>query len=511
MLIPFSKSPKQFSVGLIPAFDLSTIIFRLLVYSFLLCFSLFFFSCVSSSGQHNQDQTEIGFNTSSSDVDQQGSDTGSEVDVHHSVSTTDTGIVFKVDPSQSQFLIGSKGELYWYITLQTGILKNKEKRPPLNISVVLDRSGSMSGEKIEYAKKAASFLVDQLSDNDMVSIVNYDNTVEVSSKSGTIKNRENLKAIIEKITDRGGTNLSGGMLEGFHQVSSTQKSNYVNRVLLLTDGLANEGITDPLALKKLVQAKFKENNIALSTFGLGADYNEDLLTQLADAGHANYYFIDKADKIPSIFGEELQGLLSVVAQNAVLELELPKGWACKQVFGYPFEQTERSVRIRFQDLYENNTKAVLIKLTNEIPFSEKTAFNFSLYYTDAQNFKPFKRISRIQISPSPSFEVVKNSLNKEVEEMIALFESAQAMENIMAEVDKGNYDEAKRKANASIEVLKKKQVEMPSPKLKARQEELTIYLEQMEEVKTMQDSEKKMYQKSNKLKNYELIKQKRGS
>ena len=161
----------------------------------------------------------------------------------------------------------------------------------------------MQGAKIGYAKKAAAFVIDQLNNDDIVSVVNYDDRVEITSPSQPVKNKDILKKKIDELSDRGATNLTGGMLEGYAQAESTKKDGYVNRVLLLTDGLANAGITDPAQIKKLVEKKYTEMGIALSTFGLGADYNEDLLTQLAETGRANYYFIDSPDKIPGIFAK----------------------------------------------------------------------------------------------------------------------------------------------------------------------------------------------------------------
>ena len=103
--------------------------------------------------------------------------------------------------------------------------------------------------------------------------------------------------------------------------SITKQEKYVNRALLLSDGLANQGITDEEKLQQIVQKKFREQGIGLSTFGVGSDFNELLMTNLSEYGGANYYFIDSPEKIPEIFAKELEGLLSVVAQSTKLSVK----------------------------------------------------------------------------------------------------------------------------------------------------------------------------------------------
>ncbi len=239
-------------------------------------------------------------------------------------------------------------------------IPTESKRLPLNISLVLDRSGSMSGDKIEYVRRAASFVVDNLQPEDVLSIVSYDDNVEVEFPSSQVLNKELIKNKIRNLTDRGSTNLSGGMLEGFKQVKSTYKSGYVNRVLLLSDGLANAGVTDPALLRNMVTEKVRTEGISLSTFGVGADFNEDLMTSLAENGSGNYYFIESPDKIPAIFDQELKGLLSVVAQNMDLELVLPEGVQIDKVFGYPYKVEKGVLKIDFRDIFSEDTKGVLV-------------------------------------------------------------------------------------------------------------------------------------------------------
>lgn len=400
---------------------------------------------------------------------------------------------------------GSK-EFYIYIQLKGNDVMANMKRVPLNISLVLDRSGSMSGDKIAYARKAANFVIDQLGHEDLVSIVNYDDKIEVSSPSALVKNKEILRKKINELTDRGSTNLTGGMLEGYSQVKSTRKDGYVNRVLLLTDGLANAGITDPRQIKQLVEKRYNEEGVALSTFGLGADYNEDLLTALAEVGRANYYFIDSPDKIPAIFASELKGLLSVVAQNTLVSLDIPSSFECIKVYGHPFEVRDNKLSVRFNDMYSKDEKGVLIKFRARSAVPETVAFNSTLRYTDARSFNEITDSEKIIVNTTGDKDLALKNENALVQEMIALFESTEQFDDIMATVDAGDYEKAKVKAGNAIKVLQEKQKTVSSEKLKKQEETLTNYSKEIDKVKVMRTEDVKMYQKTNKSSNYKVKK-----
>lgn len=418
-------------------------------------------------------------------------------------------INWTVRTGNAYYMRDSGDAIYLYINVVSGDVKQEKPRTPLNVSLVLDRSGSMAGEKMEYARKAARFLVDQLNDKDYLSIVNYDDLVEVTSASQPIKNKEYLRKRIDEITDRGSTNLSGGMLEGYSQVKSTKKEGYVNRVLLLTDGLANTGVVDPQELKRIVQTKYTEEGVALSTFGLGADYNEDLLTLLAETGRANYYFIDSADKIPALFARELKGLLNVVAQNAVVQLELPQGVKCEKVYGYPFEEKDGKVQIRFNDIYAKDEKAILIKLIRPKTAAETLNFTCKLQYTDANQLKDMKEETPVTIKQTGNAGLYREGEDKLVQEMLALFESTEEFDVIMAKVDNGDYERAKSEAAISLQKLDLKSVHYNSPRLEAQKVKMKEYVQRIDSVQTMQVEDRKMYQKSNKSSNYEVKKQKK--
>ena len=396
-------------------------------------------------------------------------------------------------------------EFYVYLAVKGNQMDKQSSRVPLNISLVLDRSGSMGGDKIEYAKKAASFVVQQLNDRDILSVVNYDDEIELTSGSQPVKNKEVILQKIDALTARGSTNLTGGMLEGYRQAEITRKDGYVNRVLLLTDGLANEGIVEPQQIKKLVESRYNDKGIALSTFGLGADYNEDLLTLLAEVGRANYYFIESADKIPAIFASELKGLLTVVAQNALVQVKFPNNLQCVDVFGYPYEIAGSSVKVKFNDVFSGDQKAVLFKFRiNDAGRMDDVKVQCGLQFTDAADFSLHSENRALQLLRAGNRQQLKSGEDSLVQEMISLFESTRAFDEILSDVDNGNYQDAKRKANNAVKTLKEQQKYTPSAKLKSQEIELENYSREIDSIQNMKDEEKKIYQKGKKSENYRV-------
>lgn len=204
------------------------------------------------------------------------------------------------------------------------------KRPPLDLAVVLDRSGSMSGAKLRYAKKAVDTVIDRLLPSDHMALVTYDSQVDVVFARRKVDDALVMKSKAALIETGGCTNLSGGLVAGLQQLGKDRGA--LRRVLLLSDGLANEGVTDPDGLADLAHQGVAAGN-GVSTFGVGDEFNEHLLRTLSDVGGGNYYYIASPDDLPGIFMEELGELGDVVAQNVLIGFE-PRGVEILGVLGF---------------------------------------------------------------------------------------------------------------------------------------------------------------------------------
>ncbi|MEH2461406.1 vWA domain-containing protein [Nostoc sp.] len=197
-------------------------------------------------------------------------------------------------------------------------------RRHLNLSLVIDRSGSMAGAPLHHALKAAESVVDQLESDDILSVVVYDDEVDSVVPPQAVTNKTALKNSIRKVRAAGITNLSGGWLKGCEHVKTRLDPQKINRVLLLTDGHANMGIQDPKILTATSGQKAEEG-IITTTLGFAQGFNEDLLIGMARAATGNFYFIQSIDEATEVFSIELDSLRAVVGQNLKVTLELADG------------------------------------------------------------------------------------------------------------------------------------------------------------------------------------------
>ena len=232
-------------------------------------------------------------------------------------------------------------------------------RIPLNLSLVLDRSGSMHGEKLAAARDAAAFLVRRLAPEDRVSVVVYDDNVHTVADGHTP--RAAVAQLIQQIETGGSTNLSGGWLRGRELVAAKREERGMNRVMLLTDGQANLGITNPQQLTGLC-AEASRSGVTTTTVGFGADYDEALLRAMADAGGGNTYYIERPDQAPGVFEEEIEGLLSLAAQNVAIEVRPSDAVQLTTVWhDYPSAPIPNGRRIEIGDIYAREPKSLILE------------------------------------------------------------------------------------------------------------------------------------------------------
>jgi len=402
----------------------------------------------------------------------------------------------------------SGGTVYLQMEIITGDVVYKKQRP-MNICVVLDRSGSMADDKkIDYAKKALQSLIDRLSSDDYLSIVIYDDEIETLLPMQKVTNKRRIKALVDEVYPRNSTNLGGGMQEGFRQIDRNLKREYINRVILMSDGLANVGVTDPHELNRIAR-RYRNKSISLTTMGVGLDYNENLMLGLAEAGGGNYYFIESPKQLASIFEKELHGLSAVVAQNARIELSLGGGVRINDVIGCEWNTENNTWIIPLGDLYANEQRDLTIELQLPEGAGVKEIASAVLKYD--KDFAFAIRYPSFSISIRYTDDVVEleKGKNWDTQAKVDVALSTRKVEEAMKALDEGRPDVAAEQLSDAKSMLQSSPALINSAAGAATMQEQIRTLEEYS--KDVQDSsgDARKVKKSIQYKNYQTQKKKK--
>lgn len=266
------------------------------------------------------------------------------------------------------------------VATQPANLRN-DRQNKVNASIVVDISGSMSGQKIESAREALRRFVNSLNNGDYLSIVLFDNEARVALPATCLTNdRDRIYSIIRKIEAGGSTNLNAGMMLGYKQAILNHSDRVNSRIILLTDGETNTGETrlEQIANNSLT---YNKKGIDISTIGVGQSLNFDLLRQLADKGRGSNYFIgEDSEDMYKVFDDELDALMYGIGKNPNLTINLPKGWEILKCYGYnPVSESANSISINLNNLGVSSTRIVLLKVKannrNEGSISARLSYN----------------------------------------------------------------------------------------------------------------------------------------
>ena len=249
-----------------------------------------------------------------------------------------------------------------------GTVPANRQRAPLALSLVLDRSGSMGGHRLDAAKAASVRAAERLHPDDVVSVIAFDSDIDVIAPPARRDAQHQLVARLQQINAGGSTNLSGGWLRGRQHMEQAQGmlgtlDGSSRRIVLLTDGHANHGITEPSTLVELARTA-RALGITTTTIGVGDGYDDALLRAMADAGGGNSWYVERPDQAQDVLAEELGNLLSVSAQglsvtltleHAVSVFALHANWPCER-------PTPQTFTFDLGDLYASEAKPVLLEL-----------------------------------------------------------------------------------------------------------------------------------------------------
>lgn len=319
---------------------------------------------------------------------------------------------------------------------------NWKSRPDLNLSLVLDRSGSMEGEKMIRAREAAMFCVDQMLPTDRLSVVTFDDRIEVLFPSEPVTNKQSMKDLISRVMARDSTNLHEAWVRGGLTVSEHMVEQGINRVVLITDGLANVGITNTDEIVSQAMGLF-QRGVSTSTIGIGSDFNEDLLMPMAQSGGGNAWHVVEPNDMQHIFQIELEGLIAQFAHTVSLSLIPADGVRIVDVLN-DFGLTETG-RYRLPNLQSGSPLDIVVQLKvgAEEVGTQMRLIDLRLGFTpqDAKNAEVLKQTHTIEFASRA--EVERSPLNHEVIKAVQFLMNARARNEAMKRMDQGDYDGAR--------------------------------------------------------------------
>ena len=340
------------------------------------------------------------------------------------------------------------------VTLDVAEIPREITRPAVNLSLILDRSGSMAGDKIVKAREAAITALKRLGPQDIFSLVVYDHNVHTLIPPQSAANSEWIEAQIRNITVGGNTALFGAVSQGAAEIRKNMGGHHIHRVILLSDGLANVGPSSPADLARLGAALLKEG-ISVSTIGIGNNFNEDLMSQLADRSDGNHYFVESSVDLPRIFATELGDLLNVAARRISIEMETPIGVRPLRIIGREGRINNNRVEIYLNQLYGGQKKYALIEVQiNQGRANQQLDIaHVRCQYENALSNQMENTAALAQVRFSAHHKEVIQSANKAVVEAVVENEMAASRERALDLYNAGRRDEAVAEIYESSEKL----------------------------------------------------------
>lgn len=327
-------------------------------------------------------------------------------------------------------------------------------RQPLRVALALDRSGSMLGDKLSTVKRCARYLAERLEDQDAFALVAFDDEVQLVASLAT-PDLVQLGPRIDEIRSGGMTNLSGGWLKAIEEVR--RRDDGIRRILLLTDGLANQGITSPAQLTSIARTT-ASHGISTTTIGVGDGFGEELLTELADAGGGRGWFAESVEAIPQIFAEEFEDLVAVVAQNVSVELRPgPEVELLAVLNDYPSVVVQGGVQVQLGDVFSGQRLRVVLRLhlPNLAQLGLQQVAELVLrYVTVGDQVVTHQRTFPLVVNAVSAEEAAAAAPDAQVVDEVLVLAAARATDRARALADDGDHQQAARVLRESVAQLR---------------------------------------------------------
>ena len=369
--------------------------------------------------------------------------------------------------SHSYIMTGQNQKVYLKVGLRgTKPDSVKMQRPPINLALVLDKSGSMSGQKIEDVKQAAKAMIDRLQSGDTISIVIYDDRSQVLVPTTHLENAELIRQRIDSITANGGTALYDGVTDGAHELMNYVSDNQINRVILLSDGLANVGPQSTEELGRL-GLDLIQQGISVSTIGIGEGYNEDLMSTLAAKSDGFHRFLANTADLYSTLDWEMGKISSAVANDVTVKLKFARGVRPLSV-GREGVINGQEVTVKINQVYSDHEIYVLTEAEIMPDIGQHIVSpiaDVNLLYFDMASKNNIDNWQYVSTKVTNDQNLVNTTLNRDV--LIAVNEqNAAAIQKTAIDLrDQGKVHDAKALLDEMAETLKKAGELLASPRL----------------------------------------------
>ena len=274
-------------------------------------------------------------------------------------------MILNIQTDRSLIRAAGRSTRYVLLSFEVPESANAAARPAIDFSFVIDRSGSMGGRKIDLARKAVIQALRMLRPSDRFSIVIYDQEVDVlvPSTPASAEALRNAATQVERVQARGSTNLCGGWLTGCEELAGHAQPGRIARCLLLSDGLANHGITDRAELARHSE-ELRARGITTSTIGLGADFDERLLEGMSRAGGGHFYFVETPVQIPDCLTGEVGETLEVVARDVAVVAHASQSVAVATLNSFRVQQEDGGrTRVLLGDLSSRQEVSLVLRVT----------------------------------------------------------------------------------------------------------------------------------------------------
>ena len=344
----------------------------------------------------------------------------------------------------------------------------RQARVPLNLALVIDTSGSMGDEnKLNYVKQAAIAMLNRLRPEDRLAIVTYNNKAKVILPSSPVRMERETQSLIESLRADGGTNLGAGLIEGYRQLHEFAGAKTINRLLLLSDGKANVGMTSSTELSRLVLDQ-ADAGISLSSFGVGLDFNEDLMAALSESGRGMYYFIDHPQSMRTILAKEFKSVEQLVAADIKITVNLSADFVIDQVFANNFEKNGNTISVRFGDLAAGELRRLQIRFQprQREPGPVNNAARVDVSYMTPGDSGSYSLSQSIGLTYTEDKKTAATHQDKAVSERSAIFEANYARDKAAKAFDRGD----RSTADSILNKAKKKLESIAAGSIRAQKE-----------------------------------------